>query len=64
MRRGVRDRWAARAQNALDRARSVLDLDCGTGFPLLELAERLGRPALVVGLDPWEAALRECHRVL
>jgi len=37
--------------------RSVLDLGCGTGFPLLELAERLGRGAHVVGLDPWAGAL-------
>ena len=37
--------------------RSVLDLGCGTGFPLLELAERLGRGAHVVGLDAWAGAL-------
>ena len=36
--------------------RSILDLGCGTGFPLLELAERLGRGAHVVGLDPWAGA--------
>jgi ubiquinone/menaquinone biosynthesis C-methylase UbiE len=39
-------------------ARRVLDLGCGTGFPLLELAERLGRDAFVVGLDPWDPAMR------
>src|SRR5258706_8159813 len=36
----------------------ALDLGCGTGFPLLELAERLGSGASVVGLDPWLIALR------
>jgi len=35
----------------------VLDVGCGTGFPLLELAQRLGPTCAVVGLDPWEAAL-------
>ncbi len=39
-------------------ARRALDLACGTGFPLLELAERLGPRARVVGLDPWLAGLR------
>src|SRR5262245_38084850 len=36
----------------------VLDLGCGTGFPTLELAERLGPAARVVGLDPWAAAIQ------
>lgn len=38
-------------------ARRLLDLGCGTGFPLFELAERLGEQALAVGLDPWRPAL-------
>jgi len=38
-------------------ARRVLDLGCGAGFPLLELAERLGCSAFVAGLDPWAEAL-------
>ncbi len=38
-------------------ARRALDLGCGAGFPMLELAERLGRPGFVVGLDPWATAL-------
>ena len=38
-------------------ARRVLDLGCGTGFPLVELAERLGSRAIAVGLDPWREAL-------
>jgi ubiquinone/menaquinone biosynthesis C-methylase UbiE len=35
----------------------VLDLGHGTGFPLFELAQRLGAQSLVVGLDPWSAPL-------
>jgi len=42
-------------------ARRVLDLGCGAGFPLLELAERLGPPARVVGLDPWQQGLRRAN---
>ncbi|HEY2955244.1 MAG TPA: methyltransferase domain-containing protein [Candidatus Eisenbacteria bacterium] len=42
-------------------ARRVLDLGCGAGFPLLELAERLGRSAFVAGLDPWAEALRRAR---
>jgi ubiquinone/menaquinone biosynthesis C-methylase UbiE len=41
----------------LDPAATVLDVGCGTGFPLLELAHRLGPRARLVGLDPWAAAL-------
>jgi ubiquinone/menaquinone biosynthesis C-methylase UbiE len=41
--------------------RSVLDLGCGAGFPLIELGERLGRGAFVAGLDPWAAALRRAR---
>lgn len=36
---------------------SVLDVGCGTGFPLIELAERLGPTSHVHGIDPWTAAL-------
>lgn len=42
-------------------ARRALDLGCGTGFPLLELAERLGPGASVTGLDPWLVALRRAR---
>jgi SAM-dependent methyltransferase len=41
----------------LDPAATVLDVGCGTGFPLLELAHRLGPRARLVGLDPWPGAL-------
>ena len=39
-------------------ARRALDVGCGAGFPALELAERLGPAARVVGVDPWRAATR------
>ena len=35
----------------------VLDAGCGTGFPLLELAERLGGTSTVHGVDTWSEAL-------
>lgn len=40
-------------------AMTVLDVGFGTGFPALELAERLGPTGRVVGVDPsWPGALR------
>jgi arsenite methyltransferase len=39
----------------------VLDVGCGTGFPLIELAQRLGPSCTVVGLDTWEAALERAR---
>jgi len=36
---------------------TVLDVGFGTGFPLLELARRLGPSARLYGVDPWAAAL-------
>jgi arsenite methyltransferase len=41
----------------LENVRLALDVGCGTGFPLIELAERLGPDAHVHGIDPWSAAL-------
>jgi ubiquinone/menaquinone biosynthesis C-methylase UbiE len=37
---------------------TALDVGCGTGFPLIELAERLGSSCDVHGIDPWKAALQ------
>ena len=34
----------------------VLDIGSGTGFPLFELAERLGTSCKCYGLDPWQNA--------
>jgi arsenite methyltransferase len=35
----------------------VLDIGCGLGFPLIEIAQRLGNTCRVSGIDPWETAL-------
>ncbi|MBN1163607.1 MAG: methyltransferase domain-containing protein [Candidatus Krumholzibacteriota bacterium] len=35
----------------------ALDVGCGCGFPVLELAQRLGASGKVYGIDPWGAAL-------
>lgn len=40
---------------------NVLDLGCGTGFPLIELANRLGPSCRLYGLDPWYAALQRAQ---
>ncbi|MFW5657632.1 MAG: class I SAM-dependent methyltransferase [Bacteroidota bacterium] len=39
----------------------VLDIGCGTGFPLTEIALRLGKSCKIFGLDPWGAALNRAH---
>ena len=35
----------------IQRNMKVLDVGCGTGFPLLELAQRLGESCEVYGID-------------
>jgi arsenite methyltransferase len=35
---------------------TVLDIGYGTGFPLVELAMRLGDTCKVYGIDPWQTA--------
>ena len=42
----------------------ALDVGCGTGFPLIELADRLGPSANVHGVDPWGAALARAREKL
>jgi arsenite methyltransferase len=34
----------------------ILDIGCGAGFPLLELAQRFGTGSEVIGIDPWKAS--------
>lgn len=36
---------------------TVLDIGSGTGFPLTELAMRLGNKAVIYGIDPWKEAV-------
>jgi arsenite methyltransferase len=38
--------------------KNALDVGCGTGFPLIELAERFGARTEVHGLDVWSQALK------
>jgi len=42
-------------------AMTVLDVGCGTGFPLLELAGRLGPASRLVGIDNWHAAVERAR---
>jgi arsenite methyltransferase len=37
--------------------RTAVDIGCGTGFPLLLLARRLGPQCRMIGVDPWKAAM-------
>jgi len=39
----------------------VLDVGTGTGFPALEIAERMGNESTVYGLDHWGAALKRAE---
>lgn len=40
---------------------AALDVGCGTGFPLIELAERLGPATEVHGVDVWTPALQRAR---
>ena len=41
---------------------TVLDVGCGTGFPALELAGRLGPSCRVYAIDPWQPAIARAGR--
>lgn len=41
---------------------TVIDLGSGTGFPLLEIAERLGNSSKIYGIDPWENANKKAKQ--
>jgi ubiquinone/menaquinone biosynthesis C-methylase UbiE len=36
----------------------ILDIGCGTGYPLLEIALRFGNDSMVYGIDPWKEATK------
>ncbi len=40
---------------------TALDVGCGTGFPLLELADRLGPTGTVHGIDSWAEAVEQAQ---
>ncbi len=41
---------------------SILDIGCGTGFPLLEIASRMGETCTCYGLDPWQNAVDRLNK--
>ncbi|MEO6587921.1 MAG: class I SAM-dependent methyltransferase [Pyrinomonadaceae bacterium] len=41
---------------------TVIDIGSGAGFPLMELAERLGKSGKLYGLDPWKNASERVRR--
>jgi len=41
---------------------SVLDVGCGLGFPMIEIAQRLGASSKVIGIDPWREAIERCEQ--
>ena len=44
------------------RGMKVLDLGFGTGFPLVELSQRLGNESQIYGVDIWEAAMERTRK--
>jgi len=40
----------------------VLDIGFGAGFPLTEIAMRLGKNAKIYGIDPWSAAVKRAKK--
>src|SRR5262249_10194153 len=62
--------WAARfglfmlEEIELQNGRNVLDLGCGSGFPLFELAHVHGRSCRFVGLDIWPQAIARARQKL
>ncbi len=43
---------------------SILDIGSGTGFPLIEVAMRMGDTCKITGLDPWEKGINRIHKKL
>lgn len=41
---------------------TALDIGFGAGFPLIELAQRLGESTTVYGIDPWQDAIRRVQK--
>jgi arsenite methyltransferase len=41
---------------------AVLDVGCGAGFPIVELAARLGETCRCFGIDPWPEALTRARQ--
>lgn len=43
---------------------TVVDIGSGTGFPLTEIALRLGEGSFVYGIDPWKEAIQRVNKKL
>jgi len=43
---------------------TILDIGAGTGCMTIELAQRCGSDAIVIAVDPWEAAMKRLNRKL
>src|SRR5262249_24079573 len=62
--------WAARfglfmlEELELQKGLDVLDLGCGSGFPLFELAHAHGQSCRFVGLDIWPQAINRARQKL
>ncbi len=41
---------------------TALDIGFGTGFPLTELAMRLGNTCHLIGIDPWKAGIKRTNK--
>src|SRR5664280_2667600 len=41
---------------------SAIDIGFGTGFPLTEIALRLGKSSTVYGIDPWSDAIERAKK--
>lgn len=39
-----------------------LDIGCGMGFPLLEVANRIGKSGKMYGIDPWVEAIKRVNK--
>ncbi len=51
-------------QVAMRPGMTILDVGAGTGFLTIELAQRCGCDAVVIAVDPWEAAMKRLTRKL
>jgi ubiquinone/menaquinone biosynthesis C-methylase UbiE len=40
----------------------IVDIGCGAGFPLLELAQRYGESCKLFGIDPWDMAVSRANK--
>ena len=45
----------------LKRGLQVLDIGCGNGFPLFEIAHQLGQSSNLTGIDIWKSALQRAR---